>query len=320
VALSEASHSRQNYSSGGDTKLWRAPRQPKIGDRTGHRITSIIHKEDDMLHKQARVSVYVFAAAIVVALTACQPIQRVPEQQTAMTVDQEAANLAVVQDFYVEMVDNKDAEGVARYLSDDFVSHNPELVGKQGMMDWATWQQENQPTAGVVEQIHTIVKDDLVVLYYTYTSDPAKGAELTIADFFRVEDGKIVEYWDAVVPIAPPQAASEETMIELEPMTLKGRSFEYQVDDYHIQITFEDETQLRWEYLAAPDGLTGKTATETIERSDIRPDIILMRWTEEDGTNVFDVLDLGAMTIYANGVTPDGQRFVAVTELTEVEE
>ena len=103
-------------------------------------------------------------------------------------------------------------------------------------------------------------------------------------------------------------------------MSLKGSVFDYQVADYHIQITFEEETQLRWEYLAAPDGLTGKTATETIERSDVRPDVILMRWTEEDGTQVIDVLDLGAMIMYANGVGPDGQRFMAEAELTETEQ
>ena len=109
----------------------------------------------------------------------------------------------------------------------------------------------------------------------------------------------------------------EEPMANAESNEMKGRSFDYQVADYHIQITFEEETQLRWEYLAAPDGLTGKTATETIERSDVRPDVILMRWTEEDGTQVIDVLDLGAMIMYANGVGPDGQRFMAEAELTE---
>jgi len=38
----------------------------------------------------------------------------------------------------------------------------------------------------------------------------------------------------------------------------------------------------------------------------VRPDVILMRWTEEDGTQVIDVLDLGAMIMYVNGDGPDG--------------
>jgi predicted SnoaL-like aldol condensation-catalyzing enzyme len=95
----------------------------------------------------------------------------------------------------------KDAKAVATYLADDFVSNNPEVAGKQGMVDFAAWQAENQPKADFVEVFHTIAKGDTVVKHYTYTSDPAKGAESLIADFFRLKDGKIVEYWDVVLPM-----------------------------------------------------------------------------------------------------------------------
>ena len=122
------------------------------------------------------------------------------------------------------------------------------------------------------------------------------------------------------VACQPIQRQQQGEAMAAKANTMKGRSFDYQVADYHIQITFEEETQLRWEYLAAPDGLIGKTATEEIERSDVRPDVILMRWTEEDGTQVIDVLDLGAMIMYANGVGPDGQLFMAEAELTETEQ
>lgn len=99
---------------------------------------------------------------------------------------------------------------------------------------------------------------------------------------------------------------------------MKGRAFEYQVGEYHLHITFLEENQLRWEYLAAPNGLTGKTATEEIERVQLRQNQFLMMWKEADGTQVIDLLDLNQMTIYPNFVLANGDRFSSTAILTEV--
>ncbi|MGH3854135.1 MAG: nuclear transport factor 2 family protein [Pseudonocardiaceae bacterium] len=117
------------------------------------------------------------------------------------TAGHEEANLEVVEGFFAALVKNKDPEAVAGYLADDFISHSLKVAGKQGMVDFAAWQAATQPEAGFVEVFHTVAKGDLVVKHYTYSNDPANGAELTIADFFRVKDGKICEYWDVVAPI-----------------------------------------------------------------------------------------------------------------------
>lgn len=100
---------------------------------------------------------------------------------------------------------------------------------------------------------------------------------------------------------------------------LKGKAFEYQVGEYHLHITFLEENQLRWKYLAAPGGMTGKTATETIERVQLRQNQFLMMWKEADGTQVVDVVDLGKMMMYANFVLANGERFSAQAELIAVE-
>ena len=100
--------------------------------------------------------------------------------------------------------------------------------------------------------------------------------------------------------------------------TLKGRAFEYQIDDYHVRLTFLGENSAHWEYVAAPGGLTGKNATETIDSMPIRNDIILTAWKEADGTQVLDVLDLGRMVIHTNYVTATGERHSAQAELQPV--
>jgi hypothetical protein len=99
---------------------------------------------------------------------------------------------------------------------------------------------------------------------------------------------------------------------------LRCRAFEYRVGDYHLRIKFPEENQLFWEYRAAPNGLTGKNATEQIERTQIRSDLLLLRWKEADGTQVIDVLDLGKMMMYANFVTTNGDRVSAQAELVAV--
>jgi len=113
----------------------------------------------------------------------------------------EAQNLAVVEGFFQALVVEKDAEAVGTFLSDDFVSHTPGLVGKQGMMEFAAWQAENDPGAGIVEIFHKLAQGDTVVWHYSYGSNPAAKADMMITDFFTVKDGKITAYWDVLSPI-----------------------------------------------------------------------------------------------------------------------
>ena len=117
----------------------------------------------------------------------------------------------------------------------------------------------------------------------------------------------------------PALAASAEKDAKMQRMNkLTGRTFDYQIADYKIRATFLAEDQLRWTYLAAPEGQKGKTADEKLDRRDIHYGIVLLSWTEKDGTNVVDVLDLQTMTMHANAVLPDGKRFFTKAAVTEV--
>lgn len=82
---------------------------------------------------------------------------------TTKNTEREAANLEVIEGFFTTLVKNKDPKAVAGYLADDFISHNPQVAGKEGMVDFATSQAEKQPAAGFVDVFHTVTKDDLVV-------------------------------------------------------------------------------------------------------------------------------------------------------------
>jgi len=99
---------------------------------------------------------------------------------------------------------------------------------------------------------------------------------------------------------------------------LTGRTFDYQIGDYKIRAKFLAEDRIRWTYLAAPGDLKGKTADEKLDRRDIHSGIILLSWTEKDGTNVVDVLDLQTMTMHANAVLATGERFFTKAKVTEI--
>ncbi|WP_108820656.1 ester cyclase [Pseudovibrio sp. Alg231-02] len=99
---------------------------------------------------------------------------------------------------------------------------------------------------------------------------------------------------------------------------LTGRSFQYEVASYGICVSFSGENALTWTYLSAPNGETGKTADETLDRIDLTSEIVLLSWTEDNGANVVDVFDFSQMKLNASFVTPEGQRFMSVATIVEV--
>jgi hypothetical protein len=111
---------------------------------------------------------------------------------------------------------------------------------------------------------------------------------------------------------------SKSMMFTRQDSQMKGRVFEYWVlNEYHVRTTFLEEDQLHWEYLSAPNGLTGTNSTEQIERTQVRSDILIVRW-EADGTNVLDVFDLGKMINHINVFQPNGERVIFSANMTEM--
>ena len=138
---------------------------------------------------------------------------------------------------------------------------------------------------------------------------------------FLVWTGAALIIASAVSSCTTSQSAQERPTVgsSISAPSVEGKKFEYQVGDYHIRLTFLDENSVHWEYLAAPDGLAGKNATENIDSMAIRDDILLVGWKEADGTQVLDVLDLGRMVIHANYVTASGERHSSQADLRQVE-
>jgi len=141
---------------------------------------------------------------------------------------------------------------------------------------------------------------------------------LTIITFSLLACGLLLAASPVLSP--PAEAATDVREAKMKAMNaLTGRKFDYAVSVYKIRVEFLAEDRLRWTYLAAPDGEVGKVAEQSVDRRDIHYGIILLAWTEDDGTNVVDILDLQTMSLHANAVFPDGNRIFTEAAVTEVE-
>ena len=98
---------------------------------------------------------------------------------------------------------------------------------------------------------------------------------------------------------------------------LTGKTFLCDWGPYRVRFEFLSETQLKWEYLKAPPKEVGVNEIVTLDRHDIRPNLVLMAWSQKDGTEVVDVLDLEKLEIHINFFDPGKKRTSVVLKLTD---
>lgn len=96
--------------------------------------------------------------------------------------------------------EHKPVEAIYRYISPDFVDHDPNTVGdRQSSIDYMN--KHDWSKGGPKRTIkHVIAEGDLVVIHHHLVRTPGSKGIVAI-DIFRVANGKIVEHWDALTPI-----------------------------------------------------------------------------------------------------------------------
>jgi len=122
------------------------------------------------------------------------------------------SNKKLVVDFYHEVIFNKNADAIDKYIGKKYIQHNPYAAdGKEGLRQFVTKMAKmSSSTKPPSEIIRVIADNDLVVLHiktYASSGKPSKA----IMDIFRVENGMIVEHWDVVQKI-PQHANNNNTM------------------------------------------------------------------------------------------------------------
>lgn len=123
---------------------------------------------------------------------------------------QEARNKRIVLAFVdLGINQKKPREAADRYLG-DLIQHNPQVAdGKEGWVTWATGFVTTFPDANV-DFKRFLADGDLVTVHSHFTLSPTDRG-LAAIDIFRVDDGKIVEHWDAASPV-PETSANDNGM------------------------------------------------------------------------------------------------------------
>lgn len=153
----------------------------------------------------------ILAALICLVFTGCQQKSQHDKSgekdQTQLDINKE--NKRIVLDFYQQMFGDKDLSAVDKYIAPEYIQHNPEVAdGAAAFKSAAAKWFEGQPKTKV--DVQRIASDGDLVFIHIKNKKP-DGSLISTIDIFRLEDGKIVEHWDAQQDV-PKQSANKHPM------------------------------------------------------------------------------------------------------------
>jgi predicted SnoaL-like aldol condensation-catalyzing enzyme len=122
-----------------------------------------------------------------------------------------AKNKQTVLDYYTLAFNyRKPAEAVEKYGGSHYIQHNPQAAdGFEAFVQFVLGFAEQFPQMRI-EIKRAIAEGDMVVTHSLLKTSPDDRGTAA-ADFFRLEDGKIVEHWDVLQPV-PESAANDHPM------------------------------------------------------------------------------------------------------------
>jgi len=106
--------------------------------------------------------------------------------------------------------EKRPAEAVEKYGGSHYIQHNPQVPdGFEAFVEFVEGFTTQFPQLSV-DFYRTVAEGDLVVTHSLLKTSPEDRGSAA-ADFFRLEDGKIVEHWDVLQPV-PESAANDHPM------------------------------------------------------------------------------------------------------------
>jgi predicted SnoaL-like aldol condensation-catalyzing enzyme len=124
-----------------------------------------------------------------------------------------ARNKQVVVDYYTTAFAGEPEKAVADHFGPRYIQHNPEAQdGPEAFIGYVKWLRGEYPNLRL-DIKRVIAEDDLVATHAHLDLEPDNpdNPGRALADFFRLEDGKVVEHWDVIQDI-PKHAANRNGM------------------------------------------------------------------------------------------------------------
>jgi predicted SnoaL-like aldol condensation-catalyzing enzyme len=119
-------------------------------------------------------------------------------------------NKQVVVDYYQTAFTGNPEKAVADHLGDRYIQHNPQAAdGPEAFIGFVKWLRGQYPNLQL--DIKRVLADgDMVITHSHLILEPGQPGQ-ALADFFRLEDGKVVEHWDVIQEI-PETSANANSM------------------------------------------------------------------------------------------------------------
>ena len=106
-------------------------------------------------------------------------------------------NKQVVVDYYQTAFTGNPEKAIADHFGDRYIQHNPQAAdGPEAFIGFVKWLRGNYPNLQL-DIKRVLAEGDLVVTHSHLVLEPGKPGQ-ALADFFRLEDGKVVEHWDVI--------------------------------------------------------------------------------------------------------------------------
>lgn len=145
-----------------------------------------------------------FLKAAPIAAALCVSMSGPVFAQATTTTAQEQANLALVLDWWREVLQAGHLELAPKYMADDYIQHNPNIsTGRDAFVKVFSGRppRDIQPVLASPPVVK-FAKGDYVALVWEREGkdpvDPTKTYKYNFFDVVRVQNGKVQEHWDSV--------------------------------------------------------------------------------------------------------------------------
>jgi predicted SnoaL-like aldol condensation-catalyzing enzyme len=119
-------------------------------------------------------------------------------------------NKRVVVDYYQTAFGGNPEKAVADHFGDRYIQHNPDAAdGPEAFIGYVKWLRSEHPRLSL-EIKRVIAEGEKVATHSHLILEPGQPGR-ALADFFRLENGKVVEHWDVIQEV-PESAANPNGM------------------------------------------------------------------------------------------------------------
>jgi predicted SnoaL-like aldol condensation-catalyzing enzyme len=119
-------------------------------------------------------------------------------------------NKSVVVDYYQTAFAGDPEKAVADHFGDRYIQHNPDAAdGPEAFIGFVHWLRGEYPDLELIIK-RVIAEGDMVATHSHLILRPGDPGR-ALADYFRLENGKVIEHWDVIQDV-PSTAANPNGM------------------------------------------------------------------------------------------------------------